>query len=90
MNDIVVLSQERLQELLVEAAERGARRVLEECGVESGWMDKDGVANMTGYKPAYISELVRRRGLSCHRVGRKMRFRRDEVEAWMARNGGKR
>ena len=90
MDGIVVLSQEQLRELLSEAAELGARRVLEGRENGSEWMDRDGVARMTGYKPTYVSELVRRRGLPCHHVGRKLRFRREEVEAWMARNGGRR
>ena len=90
MSGIVVLTPDQLREMLVDAAERGARRVLDEFGVESDWMDKDGVSKMTGYRSAYISELVRRRGLPCHRIGRKMRFCRNEVEAWMTRNGGKR
>lgn len=46
------------------------------------WMGRDDVAQFLGYKSAYISELVRRRGLPCHRIGRKMRFRRSEVEDW--------
>lgn len=90
MNRIVVLSPEELLAMLVEAAEQGARRVLDEQGNSAGWLDSNGVAKMTGYKTSYISELVRRQGLPCHRIGRKMRFRRDEVEAWMARRGGSR
>lgn len=50
------------------------------------WLDRDGVAALLGYKPAYVSELVRHRGLPCTKVGRKMRFSRREVEAWISLN----
>lgn len=65
--------------------------VREELGAansnESEWLDRDGVATLTGYAPSYISELVRRRGLPCVRIGRKMRFRRAEVERWAKERG---
>ena len=81
---LAVLTHEQLRHMLVEAAEEGARRVIQELD-SSEWMNKDAVADMLGYKDSYISELVRRRGLPCHRVGRKMRFRREEVEEWLTR-----
>lgn len=52
----------------------------------SEWLDRDGVAALLGYRPAYVSELVRHRGLPCTKVGRKMRFSRHEVEAWISLN----
>jgi len=50
------------------------------------WMTKEEVAEMVGYEPSYISELVRRRGLPAHqRGGRGSRhmFKRAEVEDWI-------
>jgi excisionase family DNA binding protein len=56
----------------------------------SEWVGRDEVAETLGYKPSYVYELVRRRGLPCRRIGRILRFRREDVEAWMARQERKR
>ena len=50
------------------------------------WMDADEVASLVGCKRRRVAELVRRQGLPCAgSVGRKLRFRRAEVERWMER-----
>jgi excisionase family DNA binding protein len=79
---IVVLTREDLRDMLTEVAEAAARRVLDGQGAGAVWLGRSEVADLLGYKQGYVSELVRRRGLPCHRIGRRMRFRRDEVEAW--------
>ena len=42
-----------------------------------------------GYARRSIPGLVRKRGLPCHPIGRKLRFRRDEVDAWVREHGAK-
>lgn len=86
--EVVVLTAGQLRRMLVEAAETAARKVLAEGGIGREWMSRVEVAAMLGYRPSYISELVRRRGLPCHWAGRKMRFRREEVGAWAERSRG--
>ena len=51
----------------------------------SEWITPEQLAAELGYERHTIPVLVRRRGLPCHRVGRKMRFRRSDVDAWIAR-----
>jgi excisionase family DNA binding protein len=84
---VVVLTKEQVETLLEEVAVRAARLVAAERTMDGEWVDREGVAGMLGYRPSYVSELVRRHGLPCHRVGRKMRFRRREVEAWAEAGG---
>lgn len=75
---------------LADLVRKAVRDALEERPEQRTWLDRDQVASLLAYKPSYIAELVRRRGLPCHRVGRKMRFRRDEVESWAVTDGAKR
>ena len=79
--ELVVVPFGDLESMIKQAV----RTALDDTVNPSEWMGRDEVAEMLGYKPSYVSELVRRRGLPCHRVsGRVMRFRREEVEAWLA------
>ena len=84
---IVVLTEDELSSIVAEVSERVARSVLDAHNGSGEWLGRDEVANLLGYKPDYISELVRRRGLPCHRVGRLMRFRRVEVNEWAITQG---
>ncbi len=80
-----LVSAEQLRELIrheVRAA------IAESLTNRSQWMSREEVAEMLGYKVTYICELVTRRGLPCHRIGRKMRFKRSEVLEWAGVAGG--
>ncbi|HJK93264.1 MAG TPA: helix-turn-helix domain-containing protein [Polyangiaceae bacterium LLY-WYZ-15_(1-7)] len=43
------------------------------------------VARMVGVRPDTVQKWHRRQGLPAFRVGRRLRFRRREVEAWLER-----
>ncbi len=78
---LVVLSPDDLRAIVRE--EIRAALVTRQKQEEQGeWLTPDGVARVLGYKRRSIAGLVRRRGLPCVRVGRLLRFRRDEVEQW--------
>jgi len=59
----------------------------------SEWLTADDVAQMLGYRRAYVTELARRHGLPCHQPngprGRRL-FRRGEIEAWALQRSGMR
>lgn len=82
---LIVVDANELSAIVQEAVEKAVSerpRIAE-------WLGPEDVAGMTGYQKSYISELVRHRGLPCHRAGRKMRFRRSEVREWMEKYGKK-
>lgn len=50
------------------------------------WLDVDGVCALTGYSRAYVNGLCRGEHPIPHvGSGRRRRFRRAEVEAWLRR-----
>jgi excisionase family DNA binding protein len=86
---IVVISVGQLRQVVRE--ELGA--LLEGHFRPSEWIAADEVAQMLGYKRAYISELSRRHDLPSHQPsgpGGRHVFRRSEVEAWALQRSEKR
>jgi excisionase family DNA binding protein len=55
---------------------------------EDEWLTREAVAAMFGVHPKTVSRLVRRKLLQGTRVGRVLRFRRKEVDRYMARKDG--
>lgn len=86
---LVVVTAAQLRQLLREEL----RGLLAEQLQPSDWLSATAVAQLLGYRRAYVSELVRRHGLPAHqpngRNGRRM-FRRSEVEAWALKRSEKR
>jgi excisionase family DNA binding protein len=85
---LVVVTTAQLRQLLREEL----RALLAEQLRPSDWLSAADVAQLLGYRRAYVSELVRRHGLPAHqpngRNGRRM-FRRTEIEAWALQRPGK-
>lgn len=52
----------------------------------SALLDKDAVARRLDVAPAYVLRLARRKVLPAVRVGKYVRFTRDDVEAYLAAN----
>jgi excisionase family DNA binding protein len=76
---IVVMSPSELRDLIREVVRS---EIVGKHDADGEWLTKEQVAELLGYRPRYIGELVRRRGLPCHPIGRKLRFKRSEVRAW--------
>lgn len=78
----IVVTADELQALVRQAVrEELSRQPANTQTVE--WIGPDEVARMTGYARRYVAELVRKHGLPAEKVGRKLRFRRSDVEKWM-------
>lgn len=78
---VVVLTREEL----VAAMEAAVRRVLDAREqrapqASAEWMTLEQAAEFLGYRPSY---LRKRRDIPVHRVGRKRRYRRSELEAFV-------
>ena len=83
-DELVVLTVDQLRQVLREEL----ARLTTASAPASELMTGDEVAELLGFKPTYINELVRRHGLpACQPSGRggKRMFRRAAVEAWAAR-----
>lgn len=68
-------------------AEGVAQALAANAAPTSEWLSADEVAVLTGYNRRTVPGLVRLHGLPCHPVGRKLRFRRVEVERWVRDRG---
>lgn len=78
---------------VIAAVEPTLRRIIREeivsamgSAASSAWMTKEQVAELLGYDPEYISELVRRQGLPGHQPGgpgTRYMFERVAVDAWI-------
>ena len=84
----VVLTKEDLDAMLVAAAERGAKLALDARGHADEWLDQAQAAEVLGVKRSTIPLLVKRDGLPCSRLGRLYRFKRAELDVWLARRRG--
>lgn len=51
------------------------------------WLDTAGAAELLGVHPRTIARMANRGELPCTRVGRLLRFERDELLAWLERSG---
>ncbi len=56
------------------------------------WLDLDGAAELLGYSRSYLRTAIKIHGIPHSRVGKAFRFRRGELEEWLAHrrdlNGG--
>ncbi len=58
-------------------------------GPSGAWMDRllrpEDAAELLSVKPSWIYEAVRAQRLPCIRVGRHIRFTKEMLEEWLAR-----
>lgn len=55
--------------------------------MERKWLSADDIAEYLGVKKGTLYRWIRERGLPAHRLGKLLRFRREEVDAWVERQG---
>jgi excisionase family DNA binding protein len=76
---------------LVEAiAERAAELLTEQMPPPSPYLDVDGAAEYLACSSSRIYALTSTRRIPHHRDGSRLLFRREELDAWIERGGGKR
>lgn len=80
----VVLTRDDLDALLVRAAEEGAKRALDARGHADEWLDQTQAAEVLKCARSSIPLLVKRDGLPCSKLGRLYKFKRAELDAWLA------
>ena len=56
--------------------------------VNEPWVDVEEVAAHLGVAKESVYRWVEGKGLPAHRVGRLLRFKLSEVDAWVKRGGG--
>lgn len=84
----VLVDLEELRRIIREEM-RAAARATDEPTAEA-WLDTEQAAAVLGVHARTLRRLVRTQHLPTHRVAaRTFRYRRDELEAWMARRGSK-
>ncbi len=85
MTEIVVLTAADLEAIVAGAVQRALDERREPPPrVECEWLDLASAAALAGYSPGYFRKL---RGVPTHRVGRKLRYHRGELEAWIRSRG---
>jgi excisionase family DNA binding protein len=84
---VVVVTVDELTRIVAAEVRRALAENTTAQTAPSDWLTPDQLAGELGYDRRTIPALVRRRGLPCHRIGRKLRFRRAEVDAWVKSNG---
>jgi exonuclease I len=66
-----------------EDVEAIAERVAAKLSGQSDWMTQEAACELLGYTPQHM----RRLGVPRHKRGRRVRYKRSELEAWMAADG---
>lgn len=82
------LTDDELEELLARAAAQGAERALARAATapsEPEWLDAAGAAALLGVH----RDTLRRIGCPVHHVGRRVRYQRAELVAWMRAGGAR-
>jgi excisionase family DNA binding protein len=82
---LVVVEADALEAMIERAVRRGvesASRAVPAASTE--WLDQHGAAKLLGYSTDY---LRKRKDVPVHRVGRKRRYSRAALEAWMQASG---
>ena len=82
---LVVLAADRLAELIESAVEKGI--AAHEPNLRSEWIDSAAAAELLGVHRRTVIKLAARRALPSSRIGRLLRFRRADVEAFLAGDG---
>lgn len=88
-SQLVVISVDDLRRLIASEVRDALAANTVAPATQSEWLTPEQLAKELGYDRRTIPTLVRRRGLPCHRVGRKLRFKRVEVNAWIEQHGSK-
>ena len=77
---LVILSREEL----VEAVAEGVRRALDDRAETSPeWLTSTSAAELLGVHRKTVERLAKSGRLPVHRVGRLLRFRRSDVDAYL-------
>jgi len=50
---------------------------------EEGWVSTETAAAWLDKSPAWLSRNASRYGIPCRRLGRQLRFKLSQVEAWL-------
>lgn len=81
---LVVIDPAELATLIEDAVTRALdRRAAPDAGA---WLDVRTVAALLGVHRDTASRMARFNEIPSYRVGRSYRFKRDEIEAWIAKN----
>ncbi|MFZ2053735.1 MAG: nucleotidyltransferase domain-containing protein [Candidatus Aminicenantales bacterium] len=51
--------------------------------MDERWLSVDDVSKYLGIRPGTVYKWVERRGLPSRKIGRLLKFRRSEIDAWM-------
>jgi excisionase family DNA binding protein len=55
----------------------------------SAWMDDEEAAKLLGFERSYLRTAVRTYSIPHSRIGKAYRFRRSDLEAWLAARDGR-
>jgi excisionase family DNA binding protein len=77
-------------ELVEMIAERAADLLAEQMPSVSPYLDVDKAADYLACSPSRIYALTSTKRIPHHRDGSRLLFRREELDAWIERGGGKR
>ena len=80
---VIDLTPEQLDAI----AERVATRMPASSATVSPWLSTESAAEYIDAKPARIHDLVQARKLTPRRDGRRLLFRRDDLDAYLEANG---
>lgn len=90
---VVVLNEEDLRRILREEIRRVVREelrlplVAEQPSVAQELWDVRQVATYLRASESWVYKLASSRRIPCQRTGRLLRFRKDEIDAWLSRGG---
>lgn len=85
MSRVVVLEADELAELVENAVRRALdARSSEPAPEPSEWLDTRGAAELLGVSSRTVSNYARSGALPSSRIGRLLRFRRSDLEAFLA------
>lgn len=83
---VIVVSVDELAELVRDAVRAEFER-RDDRPEPCDWIGVPEAAELLGVHPDTVGKMARKHGLPVHRVGRKLRFRRSELEAWVESRG---
>lgn len=81
---IVMLTVDELRAIV---AEEVARALADRAATSASpdWLGPDAAAEIIGVIPRTLARMAHRKEIPASKVGRKLRFRRADLEAWLVR-----